>query len=241
MSDLTEFLPRDRHWHPPAYAPGYKSTLLRAPRRPLLVMPQSEGELTGPLFGHGMLRPLDNDLIRNYASNGEAIGERIVVQGKVQDENGRPVVGTLIEIWQANAGGRYRHVSDQYVAALDPNFGGGGRCITDADGRYSFRTVKPGPYPFRNGGADWRPSHIHLSIFGHAFVQRLVTQFYFEGDPLIRHCPIANTLADKAAIDRLTAKLDRDSALPFDSLAYRFDIVLRGRRSTSFENRRDGN
>jgi protocatechuate 3,4-dioxygenase beta subunit len=197
--------------------------------------------MTGPVFGHGMLDALDNDLIRNYAAGGEAIGERIVVHGAVMDEDGRPVPDTLIEIWQANAGGRYRHVRDQYIAALDPNFGGCGRCVSDAEGKYSFRTIKPGPYPFRNDGSDWRPSHIHLSIFGHAFAQRLVTQLYFQGDPLIPLCPIANTIADKAAIDRLTAKLDMAHMVPFDSLVYRFDIVLRGRESTVFENRREGN
>jgi hypothetical protein len=129
---LQEFIRRDRNWHPPADTPGYKSTVLRSPRRALLSLPQSESEMTGPVFGHGMLDPLDSDLIRNFAADGEAIGERIVVHGQVLDENARPVAGTLIEIWQANAGGRYRHVRDQYIAALDPNFGGGGRCISDA-------------------------------------------------------------------------------------------------------------
>jgi protocatechuate 3,4-dioxygenase beta subunit len=147
---------------------------------------------------------------------------------------------TLIEIWQANAGGRYRHVRDSYKAALDPNFGGCGRCLTDAEGIYSFRTIKPGPYPWRNNGADWRPAHIHLSLFGHAFVQRLVTQFYFEGDPLVARCAIVNTLSDPRAVDQLIARLDMDNMVPFDSLVYRFDIVLRGRRATFFENRPEG-
>jgi protocatechuate 3,4-dioxygenase beta subunit len=241
MSELPEFIRRDRNWHPPANTPNYKSTVLRSPRRALLSLPQSESEMSGPVFGHGMLDPLDNDLIRNYAADGEAIGERIVVHGQVLDENARPVAGTLIEIWQANAGGRYRHLRDQYIAALDPNFGGGGRCITDAEGRYSFHTIRPGPYPWRNNGSDWRPAHIHVSIFGHAFAQRLVTQLYFEGDPLICRCPIVNTIRDPAAIEQLTAKLDMANMIPFDSLVYRFDIVLRGRRSTFFENRREGN
>lgn len=241
MTGLSQFRRRDRNWHPPAYAPGYKSTIHRSPRRPLLLLPQSEGETTGPVFGHGALGELDSDLIRNYTTAGEAIGERIVIHGTVMDEYGRPVPDTLIEIWQANAGGRYRHLRDQYIAALDPNFGGGGRCITDAEGKYSFRTIKPGPYPFRNDGSEWRPSHIHFSIFGHAFAQRLVTQLYFQGDPLIPLCPIANTIPDQAAIDRLTAKLEMQRQIPFDSLVYRFDIVLRGRESTVFENRREGN
>jgi protocatechuate 3,4-dioxygenase beta subunit len=241
MSEAQEFIRRDRNWHPPSDTPGYKSTVLRHPRRALLSLPQSEGEMTGPVFGHSILDPLDNDLIRNYATGGEAIGERIRIHGQVLDENARPVAGTLIEVWQANAGGRYRHVRDQYIAALDPNFGGGGRCITDAEGKYSFRTVRPGPYPFRNNGSEWRPSHIHFSLFGHAFAQRLVTQMYFEGDPLIRICPIVNTIRDPAAIDRLVSSLDMASQVPFDSLVYRFDIVLRGRRSTFFENKREGN
>jgi protocatechuate 3,4-dioxygenase beta subunit len=213
---------------------------LRAPRRALLSLPQSIGELSGPVFGHHALHPLDNDLICNYVTDGEAIGERVVVHGKVMDEMARPVPNTLIEIWQANAGGRYRHVRDSYKAALDPNFGGCGRCLTDAEGNYFFRTVKPGPYPWRNNGSDWRPAHIHLSLFGHAFVQRLVTQVYFEGDPLIPLCPIVNTIRDPAAIAQLTAKLDMANMEPFDSLVYRFDIVLRGRRAIFFENRREG-
>jgi protocatechuate 3,4-dioxygenase beta subunit len=235
MSEPIRFARRDRRWHPPADTPGYKSTTYRAPRRALLQLPQSVGELTGPVFGHAELDPLDNDLIRNYASDGEAVGERIIVHGKVLDEDGRPVPGALIEIWQANAGGKYRHVNDKYRAALDPNFGGCGRVISDADGAYSFRTIRPGPYPFPNGNCDWRPAHIHLSIFGAAFVQRLVTQIYFEGDPLIPLCPIMNTIRDPRAVASLIAKLDMTEMRPFDSLAYRFDIVLRGRDATRFE------
>ncbi len=241
MTDETPLLRRDRDGHPPADAPGYKSTALRAPRRPLVSLEPSLEDLSGPVFGHDRLGTLDNDLIRNFGSDGEAIGERILVHGRVVDQNGRPVPDALIEIWQANAGGRYRHVNDGYVAALDPNFGGWGRVLTDADGTYAFRTVKPGAYPWRNNGSDWRPAHIHLSVFGAAFAQRLVTQFYFEGDPLIPLCPIVNTLPDAAAIDRLVARLDMSAMEPFDSLAYRFDIVLRGRRSTPFENRPEGN
>jgi protocatechuate 3,4-dioxygenase beta subunit len=235
MNELAEFIRRDRAWHPPADTPGYKSTTLRAPRRALVSLPQSIGELSGPVFGHDALGPLDNDLIRNYATDGEAIGERILVHGKVLDENARPVSGALIEIWQANAGGKYRHVNDQYRAALDPNFGGCGRTITDADGNYAFRTIRPGPYPFPNGDCAWRPAHIHFSIVGATFVQRLVTQMYFEGDPLIPLCPIVNTIRDSKAIAGLVARLDMDAMQPFDLLAYRFDIVLRGRDATYFE------
>jgi protocatechuate 3,4-dioxygenase, beta subunit len=235
MTEPAEFIRRDRAWHPAADTPGYRSTALRAPRRALVFLPQSIGELSGPAFGHDALGPLDNDLIRNYATDAEAVGERIQVHGNVLDENARPVPGALIEIWQANAGGKYRHVNDQYKAALDPNFGGCGRVITDADGGYAFRTIRPGPYPFPNGGCAWRPAHIHFSIFGAAFAQRLVTQMYFEGDPLIPLCPIVNTIRDAKAIAGLVARLDMDAMQPFDSLAYRFDIVLRGRDATYFE------
>ena len=235
MTGLAEFIRRDRAWHPAADTPGYKSTVLRAPRRAPLSLPQSIGELSGPVFGHDALGALDDDLIRNYATDGEAIGERILVHGKVLDENARPVSGALIEVWQANAGGKYRHVNDQYRAALDPNFGGCGRMITDTDGGYAFRTIRPGPYPFPNGGCAWRPAHIHFSVFGTAFAQRLVTQMYFEGDPLIRLCPIVNTIRDEKAIARLVARLDMDAMQPFDLLAYRFDVVLRGRDAPCFE------
>jgi protocatechuate 3,4-dioxygenase beta subunit len=235
MSGEMGFPRRDRTWHPAADTPAYRSTTYRAPRRAPLALPQSVGELSGPLFGHRAIDPLDNDLIRNYAITGDAIGERIIVHGRVLDEAARPVPGALIEIWQANAGGKYRHVNDQYQAPLDPNFGGCGRVVSDADGRYSFRTIRPGPYPFPNDGCAWRPAHIHLSIFGQSFVQRLVTQFYFEGDPLITRCVIVNTVKHPAAIDSLTAKLDMSAMQAFDCLAYRFDIVLRGRSATPFE------
>ena len=235
------FFPRDRDWHPPALTPAYKTSVLRAPRNALLSLPTTISEATGPVFGHDILGPLDNDLIRNFAKEGEAIGQRMIVHGRVLDENARPVRGALIEMWQANAGGRYRHHREGYIAAIDPNFGGCGRAITDEDGAYAFRTVKPGAYPWPNGVNDWRPAHIHFSVFGEAFAQRLITQMYFEGDPMIRQCPIVRTLADDAAIEQLTAALDRHATIPMDALAYRFDIVLRGRRSTMFENRPEGN
>ncbi len=229
------FDPRDRSWHPQANVPTYNSTRLRAPSRPLLQMPPSLSEVSGPVFGHNELGALDNDMIRNAAVDGEPVGERIIVSGRVLDEYARPQAGVLIEVWQANAGGRYRHVRDSYIAALDPNFSGYGRCISDSDGRYSFRTIRPGPYPFPNNGCSWRPAHVHLSLFGPSFAQRLVTQFYFEGDPLIRHCAIVNTISNPQAIDQLVAKLDLDAQVPFDSLAYSFDIVLRGRNASPFE------
>ncbi|MEM1065235.1 MAG: protocatechuate 3,4-dioxygenase subunit beta [Pseudomonadota bacterium] len=232
------FAPRDLAWHPPALFERYRSTALRAPQHRLLHMPQTETEMTGPTFGPSDLGPLDDDLTVNYASPGQsAIGPRIIVHGALRDEDGRPVSGKLIEVWQANAGGRYRHVNDGYLAPLDDNFGGCGRCLTDADGRYSFRTVLPGPYPWPNGGNDWRPSHIHFSVFGDGFAQRLITQMYFEGDPHIALCPIVRAIPSDDAIARLVAKLDMAHTVPMDIRAYRFDIVLRGRRATPFENR----
>lgn len=236
------FFPRDRNWHPPAYTPGYKTSVLRSPQKALLSLDGTVSEITGPVFGHSILGELDNDLIYNFAKPGEsAIGQRIIVHGRVLDERGRPVPGALIEFWQANAGGRYRHKKESYLAALDPNFGGCGRTITDENGYYIFRTVKPGPYPWPNGVNDWRPAHIHFSIFGHGFSQRLITQMYFEGDPLIWKCPIVLTIPDKAAIEQLVAALDMSATIPMDARAYKFDIILRGRRSTLFENRLEGN
>ncbi|MDX1786378.1 MAG: protocatechuate 3,4-dioxygenase subunit beta [Roseovarius sp.] len=237
---LPELHQRDRSWHPPAFAPDYKSSTTRAPRQALLSLRGTASELAGPTFGHGDIDPLDNDLLRNYAHTGDPIGERIIVHGRVLDENARPVPHTLVEIWQANAGGRYRHKKDSYLAPVDPNFGGCGRVLTDADGRYAFRTVKPGAYPWRNGVNSWRPAHIHFSVFGTAFAQRLITQMYFEGDPLIALCPIVNAVPDARAIEQLIAALDMNASVPLDSIAYRFDIVLRGHRATYFENRPEG-
>jgi protocatechuate 3,4-dioxygenase beta subunit len=241
MSALGDFRARDYGWHPPALTPSYKTSIARSPSQPLLSVPQSLSEITGPVFGGTDLGPLDDDLIRNFAHGAEPIGERIIVHGRVTDGNGRPVSNTLVEVWQANAGGRYRHVNDTYMAAIDPNFGGCGRCLTDADGYYLFRTIKPGAYPWPNSPNSWRPAHIHFSLFGTAFCQRLITQMYFEGDPLIARCPIANGIPDAKGVAQLVAPLDMPAAKPFDALAYRFNIVLRGRRSTIFENRLEGN
>lgn len=235
------FYQRDRTWHPPAFTPGYKTSVTRSPQKALIALDNTLSEMTGPVFGHETLGALDDDLIRNFASDGDPIGQRIIVHGRVLDEDGRPVPGALIEVWQANAGGRYRHKKETYLAPLDPNFGGCGRTISGEDGSYRFRTIKPGPYPWPNGPNDWRPAHIHFSIFGHGFAQRLITQMYFEGDPLIWKCPIVATIPDKAAIERLIAPLDMANTVPMDSRAYKFDIVLRGRRSTLFENRMEGN
>lgn len=233
--NLPTYAKRDWSQHPRALHPPYRATVLRAPSHPRLSLLHSSSELSGPVFGEGDLGPHDHDLYLNAQKDGEPIGERIIVYGTVTEQSGRPVPATLIEIWQANAGGRYLHPGDNYEAPLDPNFTGCGRCLTDGDGRYEFRTVRPGPYPWPNGPNDWRPAHIHLSLFGHSILSRLVTQIYFEGDPLIPLCPIANSLADEKAVARLTARLDMERSVPFDYLAYRFDIVLRGPEQTYFE------
>lgn len=237
-----EFYSRDRERQAPALTPGYKTSVTRSPKYPLISLQNSISEITGPVFGHTDIGAIDNDLQSNYAASGESpIGERIILHGRVLDENARPVPNTLVEIWQANAGGRYRHKKDTYLAPIDPNFGGCGRTLTDQDGYYFFRTVKPGAYPWRNWVNNWRPAHIHLSVFGTSFAQRLITQCYFEGDPLIAKCPIVNTIPDPDAIEQLVAALDLNASIPLDSIAYKFDIVLRGRRSTLFENRLEGN
>ena len=241
MDDTSEFIQRDRGLHPPAFTPEYKTTVLRSPKLALWSLQNSLSEITGPVFGREELGPLDNDLILNYAKGGEPIGERILVHGHVRDENGRGVADTLVEFWQANAGGKYRHQNDRYLAPIDPNFGGCGRTITDENGYYYFRTIKPGPYPWRNFINSWRPAHIHFSIFGSGFAQRLITQMYFEGDPLIWKDAMIQIIPDEDAVKRLIAPLDMEAAVPLDMLAYRFDIVLRGRRSTLFENKLHGN
>jgi len=230
---------RDREWHPQGYVPGYKTSMTRAPFRPMISLGSTLSEETGPAFGRSIIGDLDNNLIMNFTGK-PAIGERIIVHGRVVDENGRGVPGVLVEIWQANASGRYRHKKDGYTAALDPNFGGCGRTLTADNGVYEFLTIRPGAYPWPNRVNDWRPMHIHVSIFGSGFAQRLITQMYFEGDPLIARCPIINTIGEKKAIEALVAPLDMKRAIPMDCLAYKFDIVLRGRRQSFFENRREG-
>jgi len=240
MTPDAEFHERDRSIHPPAYTPVYKTSVLRSPRIPLWSLQNSLSEVTGPMFTLDELGSLDNDLVLNYAKTGQPIGEQIIVHGYVLDGNGRPIGNTLVEVWQANAGGRYRHRNDTYIAPIDPNFGGCGRTLTDDNGHYFFRTVKPGAYPFRNRVNSWRPAHIHYSVFGSGFAQRLITQMYFEGDPLIPHDSILATIPDKSATERLTARLDLNAAKPLECLAYRFDIMLRGRRQTLFENKLQG-
>ena len=236
-----EFIQRDRRRQPPAFTPDYKTSVLRSPRLALWSLQNSLSEVTGPVFGREELGPLDHDMILNYAKSGEPIGERTIVHGRVLDENRRGVPHTLVEVWQANASGRYRHKNDTYVGTIDPNFGGCGRMITDESGYYAFRTIKPGAYPFRNHVNSWRPAHIHFSLMGSGWAQRLITQMYFEGDPLIPHDSILGTVPDPAAREGLVAKLDLNASIPLDMVAYRFDIVLRGTRSTLFENKLHGN
>ncbi|EEE45144.1 protocatechuate 3,4-dioxygenase subunit beta [Roseibium alexandrii] len=233
---------RDRQWQPPALTSDYKTSVSRSPQYSMISLETTVSEITGPVFGHNDIDPIDKDLLSNYAKPGESpIGERIILHGRVLDENAKPVPNTLVEIWQANSGGRYRHKKDTYLAPIDPNFGGCGRTLTDENGYYAFRTVKPGAYPWRNWVNNWRPAHVHISIFGSAFAQRLITQCYFEGDPLIAKCPIVNSIPNPDAVDQLVARLDLNATIPLDTIAYKFDIVLRGRRSTLFENRPEGN
>jgi protocatechuate 3,4-dioxygenase, beta subunit len=219
--------------HPPYLYPGYASTVKRAPRQPLIRLEHTLSEVTGPTFADGWVGPAVCDL--TAAGKGPPIGERIIVAGRVLDETGRPVPGTLVEVWQANAAGRYRHDGDRHDAPLDANFVGEGHAITDADGGYRFLTIKPGAYPWRNSFNAWRPQHIHFSIFGPAFATRLVTQMYFPGDPLLPIDPIYNSTADARARERLVSTYDGTLSEAEFALGYRFDIVLRGRAATPME------
>jgi len=205
-------------------------TRLRAPKDPLVVLPHTLSELTGPVYGEGRIGELDRDLTRQHA--GEPLGERIIVSGRVLGGDGRPLRGQLLEIWQANAAGRYRHEVDQHPAPIDPNFTGAGRCLTDDEGRYRFVTVKPGSYPWKNHPNAWRPNHIHFSLFGRAFTERLVTQMYFPGDPLFAFDPIFQSIRDEGARSRLVSSFDLELTEPEWALGYRFDIVVGGREAT---------
>jgi protocatechuate 3,4-dioxygenase, beta subunit len=219
--------------HPDFNSPAYRSTALRHPSRPLHLLPQRLTELTGPVFGHDRVQPGDADLTQ--WGDGEAVGQRIVVHGQVLDGDGRPVPNSLLEIWQANAGGRYRHAVDRWPSPLDPHFAGAGRVATDADGAYRFTTIKPGAYPWGNHANAWRPAHIHFSLFGAAFPQRLVTQMYFPDDPLFSQDPIFNSVRDPRARARMISAYDHDATTEQWALGFRFDIVLRGREQTPFE------
>jgi protocatechuate 3,4-dioxygenase beta subunit len=224
--------------HDPASEPAslyepYRSSIRRAPRQPLVLLPHTLSEITGPVYGDQDITETDNDLTRQHTE--EPQGERIIVTGRVFDDSGRPVPRTLIEIWQANAAGRYRHSKDNHPAPLDPNFTGAGRTLTDENGVYRFVTIKPGAYPWKNHDNAWRPAHIHFSLFGTAFATRLVTQMYFPGDPLFQHDPIFQSIPDERARQRLVAAFDLGTTRPDWALGYQFNIILRGHESTPFE------
>jgi protocatechuate 3,4-dioxygenase beta subunit len=230
--------PRDFASHPGYVYPSYGSSVKRGPTRALIPLKERLRDQRVPVYGTDDLGALDHDLTRNAVRNGEPLGERIIVTGRVLDENARPVRNTLVEIWQANAAGRYVHKADQHDAPLDPNFLGAGRCVTDNEGRYRFLTIKPGAYPWRNHYNAWRPAHLHFSLFGLGLVQRLVTQMYFPGDPLLAYDPMYNSVPDELARRRLIADFDWERTIPDIALAYRFDIVLRGRDETPMATKR---
>ncbi|HVN61000.1 MAG TPA: protocatechuate 3,4-dioxygenase subunit beta [Gaiellaceae bacterium] len=222
---------------PPFDYPDYVGTRLRAPKEPLVIIPSTLSELTGPAYGESAVGELDHDLTRQFP--GQPLGERIVVSGRVLGSDGKPLRGQLVEVWQANAAGRYRHEVDTHDAPLDPNFAGAGRTITDDDGWYRFVTVKPGSYPWKNHHNAWRPNHIHFSLFGRAFTDRLVTQMYFPGDPLFEFDPIYNSIPDERVRERLVSQFDLSLTEPEWALGYRWDIVLGGREATPLEEPHD--
>ena len=224
---------------PPLLYPPYGSSLKRAPRQPLVPLAVSLSELTGPVYGHSSIGELDNDLTRNAIKNGQPLGERIIVAGRVLNELGKPVPNALLEIWQANAAGRYIHLRDQHPAPLDPNFTGAGRVLTNQAGEFQFTTIKPGAYPWRNHHNAWRPAHIHFSVFGRNFLERMVTQMYFPSDPLLVFDPIYNGIPDPLARARLISHYDHDLTTPEWALGYRFEIVLAGTLQTQFEGEGD--
>jgi protocatechuate 3,4-dioxygenase, beta subunit len=234
MRKLEDLKPLDWSSQPPYLHEPYRSTVLRSPRERLVPLKQTLSELTGPVYGHDDIGLLDSDLTRNAVCNAEPLGERIIVTGRVLDEDGRPVPNALVEVWQANAAGRYFHKNDQHDAPLDPNFTGAGRCLTDAQGEYRFTTIRPGAYPWGNHSNAWRPAHIHFSIFGRNFLQRLVTQMFFPGDPLLPLDPIFNGVPEGAR-ERLISAYAHDVTEPVWALGFRFDIVLRGRNMTPLE------
>lgn len=236
--EIPQYKPLDRKSHPAYVFAGYASSVKRGPLKRLVPIEHTLSEVTGPLFGEIKLESGENDLSRSADTGKEALGERIIVVGRVIDEDERAVPHSVIEIWQANAAGRYRHPVDQHNAPLDPNFSGAGRCVTNENGEYRFQTIKPGAYPWLNHPNAWRPAHIHLSLFGPCFATRLVTQFFFPGDPLIPLDPILNSIPTKDGRKRLIASYAHDVTEPEFALGYRFDIVLRGRKATPFEDQR---
>lgn len=233
MKPLLGYRRPPAHTQPAYVEPRYLSTLKRGPQQPLVPLAHTLSEVTGPVFGWDDIRPTDCDLTHQH--EGEPIGERIVVSGRLLDEYGRAVPHSLIEIWQANAAGRYRHKIDQHDAPLDPNFTGCGRTITAVDGSYRFVTIKPGAYPWKNHPNAWRPQHVHFSLFGPSFCTRLVTQMYFPGDPLLDQDPMFQSVPDEASRRRLISTFDWETTIPDHALGYRFDIILRGREATPWE------
>ena len=231
---MSKVTPRDWDSHAAYISPEYKSSILRGVSKSLVEIDPELSELTGPAYGAEVIGELDHDLTKNGQVNGEPIGERIVVTGRVLDENGDPVANTLVEVWQANAGGRYIHKQDQHDAPLDPNFLGSGRCLTDAEGRYKFYTIKPGAYPWGNHYNAWRPNHIHFSLFGGSIASRLVTQMYFPGDPLLDLDPIYQSVP-AGARERMISEFSIDVTEEGFALGYIFDIVLRGVSATPME------
>ena len=224
----------DEHFEPPYLFPDYRATRLRAPlNQPVMLPDEWFHNAPGPAFGRIPVRPEDADLTIGHS--GQPLGERIIVSGRVTDSDGRAVANTLVEVWQANAAGRYLDPVDDHPAPLDPNFTGAGRCLTDSQGRYRFVTIKPGAYPWRNHANAWRPAHVHFSLFGASLASRLVTQMYFPGDPLLSHDPILNSIADQRGRDLLVSRFDIETTVPEWALGYRWDIVLRGSRATPVE------
>jgi protocatechuate 3,4-dioxygenase beta subunit len=233
MSTVIPYRRHDSESQPLSLYPAYQATVQRAPRLPLIVFPHTLSEVTGPIYGESEVKETDRDLTRQHS--GEPQGQRIVVRGKVVDDGGRPVSHTLLEVWQANAAGRYLHNKDDHRAPLDPNFTGAGRTLTDADGNYKFVTIRPGAYPWKNHPNAWRPAHIHFSLFGTAFATRLITQMYFPDDPLLAFDPIFRSIPQERARQRLISKFDLDITQPEWALGFRFDLVLRGPEATPFE------
>ncbi|HEU5010965.1 MAG TPA: protocatechuate 3,4-dioxygenase subunit beta [Roseiflexaceae bacterium] len=237
---IGEIVRGDREIFPPYLYEAYQSTRRRAPRMPLIDVPLTLSEITGPGPAISAVTPEDADLTRNAGTGGEAIGQRIIVTGRVLDAHGNPVPNTLLEIWQCNASGRYIHRRDQWPGTLDPNFLGIGRCITDADGAYRFLTIRPGAYPWKNHENAWRPAHIHFSLFGASWLSRLITQMYFQDDPLFFQDPIFNSVPTEAARQRMIARYDHAVTAPEWALGWRWDIVLGGPEATTFEPQRGG-
>ena len=225
---------RDWNQHPPSLYPAYKSTVLRSPIQPLVTIPESLMDLGMPVYGEGILAKDDNDMTKNARIKADPIGERIVIHGKVMDENGNGISNALVEVWQCNSAGRYLHKVDQHDAPIDPNFTGAGRVLTDTNGHYKFYSIKPGAYPWGNHKNAWRPAHIHFSLFGHQFGNRLITQMYFPGDPLFQYDPIFNSVPEHAR-NLLVSSFDLISTEPGFALGYEFNIILRGRNQTPFE------